>query len=339
MKTPSPHPAAALDRSECVACGAPTHPFAALEERLFGVGTTHPYVRCEACETVQIGRLPGDVAALYPPAYYSQSSEGPVPSWFFTMDGAIGPALTDALLGARPAGDPAVASDLRALAARAVQLYLPQLDADHRVLEVGCGDGSFLRALKALGVRHTEGLDPYVTAPDVRRIELDERVGPPADRILLQHTLEHVPDPRALLEALHAHLAAAGRVLIRIPLVDNELVSEHGVAWAGFEPPRHFTLFSERGFRSLSSTTGWRIVRSAREENVWSVLGTWQWARGIPLTDPRSVFVRPDTPIFDPFDRVDARQLAAAHNLAGTGDQGWFVLESNRGLSAPENGV
>jgi SAM-dependent methyltransferase len=300
-----------------------------LEERMFGTAERFAYGDCAGCGTTQIVDVPQDLDRHYPDAYYSVNPHvGAVPGWFATTDvERLAPAVVDFQVGVRPPNDPAVRQQLHSLEARFIAYYLPELarEPTRRVLDVGCGRGELVDGLAASGI-DARGVDPYVRDPSARvqQGELNDVDGT-FHHILVQHVLEHVADPRALLRAARERLEPDGRVLVRIPLVDNHLVATHGDAWFGYDPPRHLFALSERAFGMLARDAGLRIVASQREENLWSVLATEQWRASMPAMHRRSLLRDPSV-AEDPFDIVDARSRARRANREGDGDQGAFVL-------------
>lgn len=118
------------------------------------------------------------------------------------------------------------------------------------LLDIGCGQGYFLRLICALGVNHGIGIDP--ATPDrswqragamggcIRLIqgEFDEaKRDLPGDKVICQHLLEHLPQPQALLAQIGegAFRERGHELLIEVPnglftLRDNgiwDLIHEH----------------------------------------------------------------------------------------------------------------
>lgn len=133
------------------------------------------------------------------------------------------------------------------------------------VVEVGCGDGSVLAALGRLGVGETRhGFDIAQRAveiasgrPEIDRAERFDGVSLPAadgayDLGLLSHVLEHVEDPRPLLEET-ARCARA--VVVEVPLEDNRSASRPAVA-RGREELGHLHRFARADIHSLASGAG-----------------------------------------------------------------------------------
>jgi SAM-dependent methyltransferase len=85
-----------------------------------------------------------------------------------------------------------------------------------RIVEVGCGDGEFLRAICEKGGNSGAGFDPSFAGelddPDVAIVRGsydDVAAQTPADFVCCRHVLEHIEEPRDLL--LQVHRALSGR--------------------------------------------------------------------------------------------------------------------------------
>jgi len=126
----------------------------------------------------------------------------------------------------------------RALGARSKASHAAELCAraalsPGRVVEIGCGDGSLLMELAAAWPSATfDGFELSAPAieiargrgiPRVGRLEAFDGLSIPAgdreyDLAILSHVLEHVPDPRPLLEEA---ARVARHVLVEVPLEAN----------------------------------------------------------------------------------------------------------------------
>jgi len=137
------------------------------------------------------------------------------------------------------------------------------------VVEIGCGDGALLAALRGFAPVF-DGFELSApaaslarkTLPDARRIEPFDGAEVPAedgayDLAILSHVLEHVPVPRPLL-AEAARVARA--VLIEVPLEDNRSAARPGKR-AEAASIGHLHFFSRAAVRELVDGAG--LVREA----------------------------------------------------------------------------
>jgi len=123
-----------------------------------------------------------------------------------------------------------------------------------RLLEIGCGSGACLARMRRLGWE-VQGVEPDTFAASIGRdtYGLDlyagtlQQAGFPAesfDVITMNHVIEHVHDPLALLAECRRILRPGGRLVLTTPNTDSWGHKVFGRHWRGLEPPRHFMIFS-----------------------------------------------------------------------------------------------
>lgn len=132
--------------------------------------------------------------------------------------------------------------------------HLPRLPvAGGALLDVGCGDGSFLRIAQSCGWRVT-GVDPdpkavanchshgwNVLLGDIEQFKGETQL---FDIITLSHVIEHVHDPMAVLRACYRLLKPGGRLWLETPNINGVGHDQYMRNWRGLEPPRHLVLFN-----------------------------------------------------------------------------------------------
>jgi SAM-dependent methyltransferase len=155
----------------------------------------------------------------------------------------------------------------------------------NRLLDVGCGDGSFLLATQRAGwqVCGTE-LKPEVPLAaglDVRR-EIDRfDPGPSFDYITFWHSLEHLTDPRQSLERAHDRLRPGGLVLISVPDNGGWQACLYGRHWVHLDVPRHLFHFDRSSLGRLLEMMGFRPVGAWHLELEYDLLGWSQSALNV----------------------------------------------------------
>lgn len=154
--------------------------------------------------------------------------------------------------------------------------HLPRLEKGTTctVLDVGCGNGEFLRNARDAGWRAC-GCDPDPkTVEHARDGGFEIRLGgiqswgdalASFDAITLNHVIEHVHDPVGELAMAWRLLKPGGMIYVETPNVDALGHLLYGRAWRGLEPPRHLVLFSWREMKKTLESAGFeRLTRIAR---------------------------------------------------------------------------
>jgi SAM-dependent methyltransferase len=202
-------------------------------------------LQCRTCGLVYLDQRPdvSELARIYPPDYHAFD---------------FSPAKFGLAYAVR-----------RRLEARRALRWCRGLNAQARILDVGCGDGFHLRLLRDVGPPgwRLEGVDLSEQAAnaarsvgltvhrgDVRDLAL---AAGSYDLVLLIATIEHVEDPPAVLIALRRLLRPGGRVVI---VTDNSEALSFALFkrryWGGYHFPRHWNLFNPGAIRSLAAHAG-----------------------------------------------------------------------------------
>jgi len=89
------------------------------------------------------------------------------------------------------------------------------------LLEIGCGKGTFLEKLRAIGY-DIVGYDPSYTgnSPHIQKDVFDQNSRAGADGIILRHVLEHIANPLDFLIKLRECSHGSGRIYIEVPCFD-----------------------------------------------------------------------------------------------------------------------
>ena len=152
----------------------------------------------------------------------------------------------------RPIFEACAPRPLTAIACKLRHLQ-PAQGHDVRLLDIGCGNGSFLPLAERLGYVAV-GMEPDSRAAsqgiaqgrDVRCGSLEAHDLPLGsfDHITLAHVLEHFHDPISALDEVRRLLRPGGRIWINQPNLGALGHTEYGRHWRGLEPPRHMVLMT-----------------------------------------------------------------------------------------------
>jgi SAM-dependent methyltransferase len=149
------------------------------------------------------------------------------------------------------------------------------------------------------------------------------------DLITLHHSLEHMPDQLNALSQARRLLAPNGRVLIRVPTVSSDAFEHYRENWVNLDAPRHFFLHSHRSLGDVASRAGLTIDRLWCDSTDMQFMASEQYAKDIPLMDPRSAAVAKRDGIFSRAQRRAYARKAAEANQALRGDTICAVMSSN----------
>ena len=305
-------------------------------ERQFGMGDQFEYVECASCGSLQIAKIPADLGRFYPTHYYSFQATDPV--------AATAPNWLRRTLRARRSLHTMYGKDwIGALVARHGGDYFPypwewfietKVRPDSAILDVGCGSGKLLRAMRHSGFSNLVGVDPFVAQPvhepnlRIDRCELRDLDGS-FDLVMLHHSLEHVPDIRSQLQAAADRCRPGGHVLVRLPIADCHGWRNHPEHWFALDPPRHLNIPTRHALSALAVECGLETVSVRCDMDATCVWGTELYLRGVPYMDQQGRLTtssgHPDNP-FTADEMAGFRQQAEALNAADDGDTACFVL-------------
>jgi len=186
------------------------------------------------------------------------------------------------------------------------------------LLDVGCGDGLFLEVARVSGWR-IEGIEfsPEGARRSARRLGRPVAVGDlarsshlpgPFDIVTLWHVLEHLPEPRPMLEAVWRRLAPGGLIAIAVPNLDNLPMQVAYRAARGRPLPLyetgerepHLSHFSETTLRLILARQGFQAIEvepdrcalTAPKRSVDAAAAFLSLVFGRILTDAITAFAR-----------------------------------------------
>ena len=244
---------AAEDVPACPVCGASDYSQFAVgfDYELLTCSNPWRFVQCRACQHVWLNPRPAvaELCVVYPPTYYAYNYD------------TINPI-------ARKAKE---MLDRRKIAK--IVRQCPK--APKSYLDVGCGDGRFLRVMEQLGVPRS-GL--YGLELDKRVVERLRGQGYSSvfceraedissfpdggiDLVTMFHVIEHVDDPGTVIGRVRRWLSPGGVFALETPNLDSldARLFRH-TYWGGYHIPRHWNLFTPAAISRLLKDNGLEVL-------------------------------------------------------------------------------
>ena len=162
---------------------------------------------------------------------------------------------------------------LRVIPRRAAHLNFLAFHLEYKeqgtLLEVGCGGGNHLLSMEKLGWS-VKGIDI-----DPKAVQACQKLGLPAenatigqmadrnekfDAVVMSHVIEHVHDPRKMIEDAYKLLKPGGQLVLITPNIESFSKFIFGSNWLALDPPRHLVIFNMRSLKKLMSSVGFNTV-------------------------------------------------------------------------------
>ena len=295
---------------------------------MFGLGEEFRYHECDSCSTLQIMDPPSSLDKYYPTDYYSYSEAGGLLSAAYKLSTQLGE------LPSKPLSMRVINFCVRAILSGVLTSFpkeLLDLPCDSRILDVGCGSGSFLRALRMAGFRYLVGIDPYLSKPldenGVRLMKSDIfHAEGSYDLILFNHSFEHIPTPKLVMSRAKDLLRAGGLCIIQVPVVPSHAWAIYRENWVQLDAPRHLFIPSIDGIEILSKRLGLKVVNARRNSTELQFWGSEQYVRDTPLMSSESYVYGLRRSMFTRSQIRRYHRMAAKLNNEGSGDQVVIIM-------------
>jgi len=237
----------------CPVCGASDYAQFAVgfDYELLTCANPWRFVQCHACRHVWLNPRPAvaELGVVYPPTYYAYNYD------------TINPI-------ARKAKE---ILDRRKIS----KIVRHCLKPPKSYLDVGCGDGRFLRVMEQMGVPRS-GL--YGLELDKRVVErlrgegysgvLCERAEDVSsfpeggiDLVTMFHVIEHVDNPGTVIGRIRRWLSPGGVFALETPNLDSlDARLFQRTYWGGYHIPRHWNLFTPASISRLLTDNGLEVM-------------------------------------------------------------------------------
>lgn len=146
-------------------------------------------------------------------------------------------------------------------------LLKQHLRSNGRLLDVGCGTGSFLSFMKKKGF-DVYGVESNAKARNIClqsniEVQSTESKLPLAsyDTLSLWHVLEHLPEPESRLATYRDLLKPEGILVIAVPNFESHDRIHYQQHWAALDVPRHLWHFTPKGLINMAEASGFDLLQ------------------------------------------------------------------------------
>ena len=289
-----------------------------VNDKMFSGKEKFQYFECSDCGTLQIAEIPTDMSMYYPENYYSLKSDLAI------KDKILNKIRDNIFYYNFPKG--LVKKLSVKIPNLALEAFLKiKTNPSAKILDVGCGEGKFLKSIYGLGFKNIAGIDPFALKtiekpfPILKKsvFEIEEKF----DVITFNHVFEHVENVYETLEKCHQILNENGKIIIRVPVKDSFAYEEYGEYWVQWDAPRHFQILTKKAFQVLTEKSGFKIENYYNDSYKLQFTGSEKYKRGLTYQTSNSIFTKDEIKNYN----KKSQEL----NENGRGDQVVVVLRKN----------
>jgi 2-polyprenyl-3-methyl-5-hydroxy-6-metoxy-1,4-benzoquinol methylase len=198
------------------------------------------------------------------------------------------------------------------------------------ILDIGAGNGMQLFQLYKKGFKNLTGIDPFIEKDisfknhfKVFKKDISIIGSKKYDIILLNHVIEHVPDPDNLLRLCNNILSENGKIIVRTPVLNCYAWEYYKENWVQLDAPRHLTIFTESSLIDLATKNHFKSEYTFYDSYEFQFWGSELYTKDIPL-------VNKNTHNFSAKELAKWKTKSIDLNNSSKGDQAAFIFSKNR---------
>lgn len=163
----------------------------------------------------------------------------------------------------------------------------PPGTSERRLLDIGCGNGYFIKIAEMTGwepigidfdgkaLEAAKNNGARVLSGDVYSIPISSDS---VDYVTLNHVIEHLHDPLTALIEIKRVLKNKGILWIGTPNINSSAHYCSGRLWRGLEPPRHLMIYTLRALEIILTKAGFTNVSNRsvyrHDKDNWELIVT-----------------------------------------------------------------
>lgn len=311
---------------ECPLCGGGGRFAYEGTDQLLGREGSYRYLNCRSCGAVFLSPMPDaqTISSFYPDEYLDHDQSPQAKS--------LG-RVRKAVLAGRYGYPLKEISPLGKGWGRVAGTFMYRDEIAWRgggqALDVGCGNGKFVRKLASLGwqacgVEFSESAAQAGRDAGLQIHTGDLKSAAYADDrfhlVSARHLIEHLPDPPTFMAEIYRVTVPGGCLVIRTPNSKALGRGWFGANWYANDPPRHLVMYSADNLSQLAINAGFVPVLTRTFTSPKIILNSWDYQKenaGKPSRKKK-------------LWRLVARLYVLFASLTGRGDELFAVYEKPR---------
>lgn len=287
-----------------------------VNDKMFSGTDKFDYFECGNCGTLQISEIPNDMSSFYPANYYSLQSN-------LKLSEKLINKVRDLIFYYNFPKSLAKKWSVKIpnLALEAFLKLRPKRSV--KILDVGCGEGKFLKSIFGLGFKNILGIEPFAIKTQEKPFRILKKslieISGKFEIVTFNHVLEHVENLHETLKKCSEILNENGKIIIRIPVRDSAAFEKYGENWVQWDAPRHFHLLTKKAVEILAKDNGFAVENYYNDSYKLQFTGSEKYARGLTYQTSNAIFSKEEIGSFN----KEAQRL----NSLGKGDQAVIILK------------
>ena len=294
-----------------------------VREMYFGTREEFEYIECHACGCLQIKEYPEDISKHYPENYGSFVGKKE-----FNQSVFISKIRNIKLRHALNYKKSILGIILNSLIKPGFEQKLApaKINENSSILDIGSGEGMLLLNLRGKGFKNITGSDIFIKNDIVydqhlrilkkSLFDFNEKF----DLVMLNHSLEHMPDQDKVFQKLRTLVKPGGMVIIRIPIKTDFIWELYGTDWVQIDAPRHYYLHTLKSIQIIAQRNNFKPGKPLFESGIFQFYGSEQNRKNMPLRSELSYYENPSKSMFTEKEIKQFKDKASELNKNEQGD-------------------